>query len=185
MNKLSLDSVEWKEFIIGDIFENIQRGKRLIKKNQIDGLTPYISSKGINNGVDNYIDNSINVREFSKCLTIANSGSVGACFYHDYKFVASDHVTSLKIKEGNKYIYIFLSNIIKKLEQKYSFNREINDTRINNEIIMLPIDEKGEPNWGFMENYIKQMMNRQKSQIINYYKSQLSDIAYGGGGFTK
>ena len=39
-------------------FNTIQRGKRLTKSNQIKGLTPYISSSGINNGLDNFISNS-------------------------------------------------------------------------------------------------------------------------------
>ncbi len=42
---------------------------------------PYISSTAINNGIDNFISNKKKVRVFSNCLSIANSGSVGACFY--------------------------------------------------------------------------------------------------------
>ena len=78
-------------------FNTIQRGKRLTKSNQIKGLTPYISSSGINNGLDNFISNSEKIRVFDNCLTIANSGSVGSTFYHTYRFIASDHVTHLKI----------------------------------------------------------------------------------------
>jgi hypothetical protein len=100
---------EWKEFFITDIFKNIQRGKRLIKENQYKGDIPYISSTAQNNGVDNFISNTENVRKYKNCLSLANSGSVGSCFYQPFEFIASDHITHLK---GNfsKYIYIYSNN---------------------------------------------------------------------------
>ena len=50
------------------------------------------------NGVDNFIANDKGVRCFENCLTLANSGSVGATFFHHYRFVASDHVTALELE---------------------------------------------------------------------------------------
>ena len=91
---------------------------------------PYISSSSLNNGVDNYICNKENVRIFKDCLTLANSGSVGTCFYQPFEFVASDHVTKLENNNFNKYIYLFISAILCKISTKYSFNREINNDRI-------------------------------------------------------
>lgn len=62
-----------------------------------------------------------------------NSGSVGKTFYHKYEFIASDHVTALKSDRLNEYSYLFVATIVQRLENKYSFNREINDMRINKE----------------------------------------------------
>ena len=88
----ALEDKEWHEFfLLKDIFPTVQRGKRLKESNQVAGLTPYISSTALNNGVANFIGNKSGVRLFSDCLTIANSGSVGSSFYHPYVFVASDH----------------------------------------------------------------------------------------------
>lgn len=67
-----------------------------------------------NNGVDGFIGNK-NGKIFTNCLTIANSGSVGHCFYHQYKFITSDHVTRLKNENYNKWIYIFLPATIYKI----------------------------------------------------------------------
>ena len=164
----SLKDIEWKEFFFSDIFEDIQRGKRLIKSNQLEGNVPYISSTAFNNGVDNFIDNKENVRKFNNNITLANSGSVGTAFYQPYEYIASDHVTALKLKKGNKYIYLFLASVIKKVEEKYSFNREINDIRIKREKILLPIDDKGEPNWAYMESYIKNIEAKQIRKILRH-----------------
>lgn len=177
MTKLTLDSVEWKEFKFTDIFTKIQRGKRLTKGDQIEGGIPYVSSTSINNGVDNFISNEENIRKFENCLTLANSGSVGSCFYQQYEFIGSDHVTILENKNFSKEIYLFLSSIIKRLEEKYSFNREINDARIRRETVILPVNSKGSPHWQFMEDYIKQERRKQAIQIRNYYEPKLLMLA--------
>ena len=88
---MQLNKKIWRPFLIGDIFNVIQRGKRLKTADHIAGNMPYVSSSAQNNGVDNFIGNSDGVRTFNDCLTIANSGSVGKSSYHSYEFVASDH----------------------------------------------------------------------------------------------
>ena len=161
--------VEWKEFFFTDIFKEIKRGKRLTKANQIEGNTPYISSTASNNGVDNFISNNKNVRKYKNNLSIANSGSVGSCFYHKYEYIASDHITALSCKNADENIYKFMSTIIKRLENKYSFNREINDTRISREKLILPIDKDGNPNWEYMSKFIKKIENEKINNIIYIY----------------
>ena len=166
---------EWREFFISEIFMKIQRGKRLTKGNQQSGETPYVSSTAANNGVDNFIGNSKGVRTFENCLTLANSGSVGSTFFHHYTFVASDHVTALILEKPNKYIYLFLSGIIRRLEEKYSFNREINDKRIQREKILLPVNSDGLPDWRFMEDFMKKIEKNKISTIITYYQNYLNN----------
>lgn len=167
-----ITQTEWKEYYIKDIFEKIQRGKRLTKANFIDGVTPYVSSSAITNGVDSFVGNKEKVRIFENCLTLANSGSVGSTFYHHYPFVASDHVTHLKNDNFNKYIYLFIASIIKRLESKYNFNREINDTRLKNEVILLPLTENSEIDYEFMEEYMKHLEAKMITKYLNYLKNK-------------
>jgi len=161
---------EWKPFCFKKIFTSIQRGKRLKTDDHLPGKVPYISSSATNNGVDNYISNEKGVRKFSNCLTIANSGSVGRAFYHKYTFVASDHVTQLKNPAFNQYIYCFLAPIVSRLSEKYNFNREINDHRINKEILLLPVTNSNskEPDWDYMEQYTKAIMHQQVTTYLEY-----------------
>lgn len=101
---------------------------------------------------------------------MANSGSVGSTFYHPYKFVASDHVTHLKSNNFNKYIYLFLASIIQRLGAKYNFNREINDSRLKSEIILLPVTEQGEINYKFIEDYMMSLEVKMINKYLNYRK---------------
>ena len=160
--------IEWKEFFFKDIFKEIKRGKRLTKSNQIYGNTPYISSTSTNNGVDNFISNGEKVRKYANNLSLANSGSVGSCFYHKYEYIASDHITALTSEHDDEYVYKFFSTIIRRLEEKYSFNREINDKRISREKLFLPIDKNGEPHWEYMSQFMKKLEKENIEKTLNH-----------------
>jgi len=165
-----LSEKQWKEFYLNEVFIDIQRGKRLKKSDHIVGDTPYVSSTAMNNGIDGFIGNKKSVRVFSNCLTVANSGSVGVCFYQPFSFIASDHITKLENKKFNKYINMFISTIVSRLSENYSFNREINSDRIQKEKIMLPVNSKGEPDYSYMENYIKNIEYNKLVQYIRHKK---------------
>lgn len=175
---LELNSREWKEFNIREIFPFVQRGKRLKTADHIEGQTPYVSSSAMDNGVDAFIGNDGAVRKFSDCLTLANSGSVGITFYHTYEFIASDHVTALQSAKLNKYSYLFVATIMKRLQNKYSFNREINDVRLSKEKVLLPVDETGNPDYLFMEQYIRE----REEQLIQKYISHIGGVIQNRGG---
>ena len=99
---------------------------------------------------------------------MANSGSVGACFYEPFEFIASDHITHLKNDKYNKYIYLFISCILNRLKEKYNFNREINDKRISREKILLPTNKNNQPDYGYMEQYIKNLEIKKLNQYLYF-----------------
>lgn len=136
------------------------------------GEVPYVSSSALNNGVDNFVSNDKGVRKFSDCLSLANSGSVGSSFYEPFEFVASDHITHLKNEDFNKYHYLFLATMTSRLSQKYNFNREINDKRISREIILLPLNDKGEPDYEYMEKYSKNLLREKIQRYIKYIENK-------------
>lgn len=173
----------WKAFYFTEVFTEIQRGKRLKKADHKDGQTPYVSSTSLNNGIDGFIGNDGSVRRFNNCLTLANSGSVGCAFYHQYTFVASDHVTKLKRDGLDKYAYLFMIPIINRLSEKYSFNREINDERIKREKLLLPATDKGEIDFVFMSAFMKEVEHNILNTTLKVFKERLNvnKSKLGGG----
>lgn len=147
--------MKYDYFNIDDVFYH-SRGRRLIRLNQIDGDIAYVSSTKFNNGVDNYITPPKYMKVYNNCITIANSGSVGSTFYHDYDFVASDHVTVLWLKDRQltKKIAMYLVTLLEKLGDNYFFNREMSDKRISKDYIRLPITEKGKIDWAYIEEFM-------------------------------
>ena len=177
---MRLSDREWMDFSVPYIFEHIQRGKRLKNADHIPGIVPYVSSTAVNNGVDDYIEATEGTRVFENCISLANSGSVGKAFYEPFSYVASDHVTSLKSSKANKYIYLFLVAALEQQGSNFNFNREINDPRIRQMRIMLPSTEDGEPDYEFMEVYIREMMEKKLDQYKSYLDDRLTEIGNGG-----
>lgn len=164
--KLQLkQSKDFKYFRFSDFFD-YERGKRLTKENQIAGDIAYISSTAINNGIDNYITPPSYMKVYHNKLTLSNSGSVAYLFYHDYEFVASDHVMVIWAKdfELSKYIALFLKPIFERIRYRYNlyaYGRKFNQTRIKETKLLLPakINDQQQyiPDWLYMENYIKSL----------------------------
>ena len=159
---------EYKYFNFCQVFD-YQRGRRLITQNQIPGDIAYISSTALNNGLDNFINPPDFMTIHKNKLTLSNSGSVGYLFYHDYEFVASDHCTVIWIKgqELNKYIAVFLKPIFEKIKYRYNFGREVSNDRIVKEKLYLPIDENENPDWNYMEEYVKSLESKVKFKKVN------------------
>ncbi|EDP2965709.1 type II restriction endonuclease subunit S [Campylobacter jejuni] len=167
-------SIFWKEFNFDEIFL-YKRGKRYKKGDHVSGDIAYISSSAFNNDVDNFVSPPSYMTIYQNKLTLANSGSVGTCFYHPYQFVASDHcmVIWLKERELNKEIALFLIPIFERFKDKHGFDWEINDERLRAESFLLPTDSKGNLAFEFMENTIKALKKEAAKNVILYNDAKI------------
>lgn len=165
-------AMKYKNFKFTDVFE-YERGSRYKREDHILGEVPYISSSAKNNGIDAYVTPPLSMKIYKEKLTLANSGSVGYCFYHPYEFVASDHVMVIWLKnyELTNSVALYLKPIFEKIKYKYSFGREINKNRLLNEVIRLPIDDNEKPNWTYMSNYINNLYDEIKFKKIYKLKN--------------
>lgn len=71
------------------------------------------------------------------------------------------------------------------MEEKYSFNREINDKRIQREKILLPVNSDGLPDWQFMEDFMKQIERDKIAAVLSYYNNSLNNNSLRGGGVER
>nr|MBL0702841.1 restriction endonuclease subunit S [Sulfurospirillum sp.] len=155
-DNLVLDIKSWEYFNIETIFE-VKGSKSFTKseiKNYPKGDFPYIVTSSENNGVQGLYDK---YTEDGNVLTI-DSATVGSCFYQKNNFSASDHVEKLiPIFNMNIYIAIFILTVINLEKIRYGYGRKFAQLRIKATDIKLPQDSNGNPNWDFMENYIKSL----------------------------
>ena len=63
-----------------------------------------------------------------------------------------------------------MTAVIEKQSSNFNFNREINDARIKNMQIILPITDCGKPDYEYMEQYVKNMMLRKYQQYLAFLK---------------
>lgn len=179
MSKLTLDSVEWGEFRIKDLFElHLSKGDN--QANLLDeGDIPLVSS-GLNiNGISKFIKEGDGKSE----LFAGNVFTVdmfGKASYHEYNFFSVSHgrinILIPKFKM-TKFMAIFIvAEIDKNFSNVFSYNRMCSQKRLRSSKILLPMDSNGNPNWQFMEDYIKKEMKKQSQKVITYYENKLMKL---------
>ena len=168
MSRLSLENVEWGEFRVGDLFEEIQKGKCKNEKSETkydDSGISYLSATNRNNGVSNFVKEN-NLMQKGNCIMFVNQGDGGAGYsvYKKENFIATSSTSFGYAQWVNKYTGIFVSTVLSQLKSKF---------------IMLPITSDGTPNWQFMEDYVKQEMQAQSQRIVSYYENKLLKLRGG------
>ena len=157
---MKLNTDEWKYYTIGDLFR-VELTKGDIKADEVDsGDIPLISSGEGNNGVVKYIskegdgkaemfpDNTITLDMFCH----ANYQGI------PYYAVGHGRVNILFPKFAlNKYIGIFICTLINREVYRFSYGRAVYSTVAEKMKIKLPVTPFGEPDWKFMEDYIKSL----------------------------
>lgn len=147
---------KWKSFTISSLFD-VMGSKTTPKRNLQEignGIYPYITTSSVNNGVEGFYDF---YTEDGNVLVV-DSAVKGVCSYQAQKFTASDHVEKLIPKfELNPYIAMFFITLVNLEGYRYSYGRKFNQIRIKETEIMLPVGKNNEPDYKFMEDYIKSL----------------------------
>lgn len=151
--KMYLNIDNWKEFKLTNIF-NYQRGTRLVVAERIPGEVPLITAGFKNQGVAEFINENDKMALCSNCITIDMFGNV---FYKDSEFFCDDNIIAISPKKTilNKYSALFLLNIFKRITCHFDYGRQYRLKHFQSQSIKLPADKNGEPDWVFMEKYIK------------------------------
>ena len=154
-----MDTREWREYKFKDIF-TIKKGKELVGDNE-DGKTPLISSTESNNGFCAFISNGNLLFDGNK-ITVASNGSVGSAFYQQQDFYTTTDVNILTLKNHqlNKYIALFFCSIIEFEKYKFGYGRKWNLDKMLNSTFSLPTTPDNQPDWQFMEDFIKKIYNK-------------------------
>lgn len=163
----NLDAKEWKEFSISKLF-TVKIGTS-IDGNKIDktsGETPYITRKESNNGLDGFIENEeIKMTKNYPVITIGNE--TAQPYVQQYPFYTGTKVNVLTpIKDLSEYILFFISTCLRQQKSKYNYSFTINSTRLKKQTILLPINDKEEPDYEYMEQYIKNLMFKKYNQYL-------------------
>ena len=171
-----LNQIEWGEFFIEDVF-NIKAGKRLTKADMRKGNIPFIGASDSNNGITNYVSNNNSSKDFN-VLGVNYNGSVVENFYHPYQALFSDDVKRLSLKEieGNEFLYLFIKTTILLQKSKYQYAYKFNETRMLRQKLQLPINKKGEPDYEYMENYIKKLEYEKLTKYLRLKSQKASTI---------
>ena len=169
-----LDEKEWDEFFIGDLFE-VSRPKSRNKDDYDFGNTPFVASGALNNGVMKCCDAKQDEQlDAGNCITV--SPVDGSTFYQPMDFLgrggAGSSILMLRSDWLNLYLGQFIARTVRQTCSKYTYGHMGNKDSIKRERIMLPIDDSGEPDYEYMEQYAKNMMLRKYKQYLEFINRQ-------------
>jgi len=156
----TLDTQEWKEFKLSDVFTNIENCKCSSAEELLEDGTDlfYIGAKKTDNGVMRLVKkrNELLSRGNGIIFICDGQGSVGYSLYIDNDFIGSTTLSVGYNEKLNKYNAMFIVTVSDLERFKYSFGRKRKST-LNESKIKLPATSDGCLDWQFMENYIKSL----------------------------
>ena len=180
MNSL-LEITKWKDYQIKTLFKTIKKGNKLqvptganipFKELVENGSTPRITVTGINNGIFGYFDyNGQKDNDYRVYNNFISVSFLGTVFYQEDTASLDMKVHCLKPKEIilNKYTGQFLVGAIKASLRESSYADQISSTVLPELFIRLPANNDGNPNWDFMENYMKSIEHKVKDKLSKLY----------------
>lgn len=151
---LSLNCHNWKNFLLFDYFD-ILPGKYHYPDEYDEGTTPYYSASNENNGIGQYIDLQPDFE--GNCIV---TGKIGCtAFYVPEDFCATSDVNIFKPKFNmTNYVGLFIATVINFNENyKWAYGRQCRVGNSKKITIKLPVDTNENPDWQFMEDYIKSL----------------------------
>lgn len=167
----SINEKEWKEFWLEDLV-NIKSGKDIYKRERIDGSIPYITSTAQNNGIGYFVENKNKTLE-EKAISVNRNGSVGYAFYHDYEALYGNDTRKLISKYRDKYISLFLTNVITKQKEKYGYGYKMGTGRLKRQKILLPINKLGDIDYDYIKKYMQIKEMKYSYEIIEYFNETI------------
>ena len=174
---MRLDDREWKPISIASIFTFI-RGRENNMAMLEDGNTPLISARNVNNGLKGFVNTPKKIVA-GNCITLNNDGDGGAglAYYQPADMALDTHVTALVPKsEMNMFVMLFISECLSKLHGFFGHGLSISNPRAEKIRIMLPVTDAGVPDYQFMENYMRELMDAKKKQYRGYIEKRLSEL---------
>jgi Type I restriction modification DNA specificity domain len=151
-----LDTDNWKLFVLQDLFD-VRKGQRLTKANMIPGAIPYIGASDTANGVTAQIGQEPIHK--GGTISVSYNGSVAEAFFQPEPYWATDDVNVLYPKGFNLTpdIALFICTVIRLEKYRFNYGRKWHLERMRESVIKLPATEAGEPDWAYMERYIKSL----------------------------
>ena len=175
----ALDEKEWKPFLIVGLFSSIIAGKgkglNHLNKVRTDGIN-YIGATNRNNGVLCYVEENDCSRPMildGNCIGFIKNGdgSAGFAIYKAERFISTSDVLYGYASWLNKFTGLFFVVAQDMIEHKYSHGYKRNKEHLAGDKVMLPVDDSGEPDYAYMEQYAKNIMLKKYIQYLKYLDS--------------
>lgn len=151
-----LNTNSWKEFKYTDIFDTITIGKSIDLNKLEEGNINYVGRTDKNNGITAKVAKYNDQEPYEgNCITVPMVGNALKSTYQNSPFYVSQNILILRSRNLNKYNAMFFNAIIRMDKFRFCYGRTLSIDRFKQLTIKLPATPEGEPDYQFMEDYIK------------------------------
>ena len=168
--KKKVDTREWREFRVGELFD-IKRPAARSEKKYCEGEINYVSSGAFNNGVANKLMPLPNeLLDRGGCITV--SPLDGSSFYQEEDFLgrggSGASILILYNSHLNRNNALFICSVIRSSANGFGYTNLLNGENLKSITIKLPMDKTGQPDWAYMEEYMRKVEERVKKTINTF-----------------
>jgi type I restriction-modification system DNA methylase subunit len=160
---------KWSEFEIGSEF-SIKNSKAYhkteLKEVKIGGIS-YISRTNLNNGIESVVkDNDF---QANKGNTIVFGAENATFFYQPNRYITGNKMYYLKQERLNKYSGLFVQMVLNKsiINCGFGYAKGLIGSRVQKRYILLPTNNQGQPDYEYMESYIKKIEYEKLTKYLN------------------
>ena len=159
---VSLQSKKWDYFSLEqDLNMEIYNGKSYNTSDLVEAVDEnyvlYITRKDEQNGISMYVQ-PLEYDGLEKANAITIGDTTATIFYQDHKFITGPHIIVLRADWLNVFTAEFIITLLNKEKYRYPvFGRAFTKDLIKQTKLYLPIDDCGQPDFQFMEDYIRSL----------------------------
>ena len=170
-DKHVLDVSEWREFVIGDLFEKLQLDIKKPNFNKVLDVSeerneefnlPLVNAKHGNNGIM-YYGREADFDAAEMTIDIVQNGAIatGDVYAQPQKtgVLWDAYLVKPKMSIESAFTLMFLSTVIEKsIKDKFSYDDKCVWDKAKLLSVSLPVTQDGNPDWVYMDEYMLQMM---------------------------
>ena len=168
-----IDTRKLQDFVLGDLFD-IKLPSARSEKNYEEGDVNYVSSGAFNNGVANHLKPK-DGEELDKGHCITVSPLDGSAFWQENDFMgrggSGASISMLYNDNLNDLRALFICSIIRNTAQKFGYSDLLNSKNLRTLNLKLPATSDGQPDWDYMESYMKAIMEESEKSLENLKKA--------------
>lgn len=168
----------YKDFLLRDLFPVLVPGKSKglnhLQRQQY-GIS-YLGATNLNNGVLDFVEPVPSMVQRGNCIAFIRNGegSMGYAVYKAEDFIATSDMTIGYNDHLNKYIGTYITTIADRIRGKYNFGYKRNAQRLAKEIITLPATSDGNPDWDYMELYMRHLESQKILTYLQFLQEKAS-----------
>ena len=177
-----LSEKEWKAFPINAEFRmkkqgNVPTGALVSNSILKDGMYPRIRVTSQNNGINGFTNvcDDKNYRAYSNFVSMS---FLGNAFYHPYTASLDMKVHCLQYKdtELNPAMGLFTVTMAERIASGTNYGNQLSSNDLAAKQILLPVDDKGNPDYAYMAEYVQQKRAAMLDKYHKYVEARIAEL---------